>query len=54
VPRTPLHVRFAGGFLLCIVCPEKQNAVRQALSKLLEASVRHEVRGSRVPLPTEH
>jgi D-glycero-alpha-D-manno-heptose-7-phosphate kinase len=44
----------AGGFLLFIVRPEKQNAVRQALSKLLEVSVRHEVRGSRVLLPTEH
>jgi D-glycero-alpha-D-manno-heptose-7-phosphate kinase len=44
----------AGGFLLFIVKPEKQNSVRQALSKLLEVSVRHEVRGSRVLLPTEH
>jgi D-glycero-alpha-D-manno-heptose-7-phosphate kinase len=44
----------AGGFLLFIVKPEKQNAVRQALSKLDEVSVRYEVRGSRVLLPTEH
>jgi D-glycero-alpha-D-manno-heptose-7-phosphate kinase len=44
----------AGGFLLFIVRPEKQNAVRQALSKLLEVPVRHEVRGSRVLLPTEY
>lgn len=43
----------AGGFLLFIVQPEKQNAVRQALSKLLEVPVRYEVRGSRVLLPTE-
>ena len=44
----------AGGFLLFIVTLEKQNAVRQALSKLLEVPVRYEVRGSRVLLPTEH
>lgn len=44
----------AGGFLLFIVKPENQNAVRQALSKLLEVPVRYEVRGSRVLLPTEH
>jgi D-glycero-alpha-D-manno-heptose-7-phosphate kinase len=44
----------AGGFLLFIVQPEKQNAVRQALSKLTEVPVRYEVRGSRVLLPTEH
>jgi D-glycero-alpha-D-manno-heptose-7-phosphate kinase len=44
----------AGGFLLFIVRPEKQNAVRQALSKLIEVKVRHEVRGSRILLPTEH
>ena len=44
----------AGGFLLFIVKPDKQNAVRQALSHLLEVPIRHEVQGSRVLLPFEH
>ncbi len=44
----------AGGFLLFVIQPEKQNAVRQALSKLLEIPIHHEVHGSRVLLPFEH
>ncbi len=44
----------AGGFLLFIVKPEKQNAVRQALSKLIEVPIRYEAHGSRVLLPFEH
>ena len=44
----------AGGFLLFIVKPEKQNVVRQALAKLLEVPVRYEAHGSRVLLPFEH
>jgi D-glycero-alpha-D-manno-heptose-7-phosphate kinase len=44
----------AGGFLLFIVRPEKQVAVRQALAKLLEVAVRYEAHGSRVLLPFEH
>ncbi|HXR03462.1 MAG TPA: GHMP kinase [Verrucomicrobiae bacterium] len=44
----------AGGFLLFIVKPKKQNAVRQALAKLLEVPVHYEVHGSRVLLPFEH
>ena len=44
----------AGGFLLFVVEPEKQNAVRQALSKLLEVPIRYETHGSRVLLPFEH
>jgi D-glycero-alpha-D-manno-heptose-7-phosphate kinase len=43
-----------GGFLLFIVKPGKQPAVRQTLSQLLEVPVRHEVHGSRVLLPFEH
>ena len=43
-----------GGFLLFIVTPEKQPAVRQILSQLLEVPVRYEVHGSRVLLPFEH
>ena len=43
-----------GGFLLFIVKPEKQPAVRQALSQLLEVPIRYEVHGSRVLLPFEH
>jgi len=43
-----------GGFLLFLVQPEKQQAVRQALSELLEVPIRFEVHGSRVLLPFEH
>ncbi len=43
-----------GGFLLFIVRPEKQPAVRQALRDLLEVPIRFEVHGSRVLLPFEH
>jgi D-glycero-alpha-D-manno-heptose-7-phosphate kinase len=43
-----------GGFLLFVVNPEKQAAVRQALAQLLEVPVRYEVHGSRVLLPFEH
>jgi D-glycero-alpha-D-manno-heptose-7-phosphate kinase len=43
-----------GGFLLFIVRPEKQPAVRQALADLLEVPIRFEVHGSRVLLPFEH
>jgi D-glycero-alpha-D-manno-heptose-7-phosphate kinase len=43
----------AGGFLLFIVKPEKQDAVRRALSTLLEVPIRYEVHGSRVLLPFE-
>jgi D-glycero-alpha-D-manno-heptose-7-phosphate kinase len=43
-----------GGFLLFMVKPEKQPAVRQALAQLLEVPVRYEVHGSRVLLPFEH
>lgn len=43
-----------GGFLLFIVRPEKQPAVRQALAGLLEVPIRFEVHGSRVLLPFEH
>jgi D-glycero-alpha-D-manno-heptose-7-phosphate kinase len=42
-----------GGFLLFIVRPKKQGAVRAALSSLLEVPVRYEVHGSRVLLPFE-
>jgi D-glycero-alpha-D-manno-heptose-7-phosphate kinase len=44
----------AGGFLLFIVRREKQEAVREALSQLLEVPIRYEVHGSRVLLPFEH
>lgn len=44
----------AGGFLLFVVKPEKQSAVRQALFNLLEVPVHYEVHGSRVLLPFEH
>jgi D-glycero-alpha-D-manno-heptose-7-phosphate kinase len=43
-----------GGFLLFIIKPEKQPAVRKALSELLEVPIRFEVHGSRVLLPFEH
>ena len=43
-----------GGFLLFMVKPEKQPAVRQVLAQLLEVPVRYEVQGSRVLLPFEH
>ena len=43
-----------GGFLLFLAKPEKQQAVRQALSSLLEVPIRFEVHGSRVLLPFEH
>ena len=43
-----------GGFLLFMVKPEKQSAVRQVLAQLLEVPVRYEVQGSRVLLPFEH
>lgn len=43
-----------GGFLLFIVRPEKQPAVRQALADLLEVPIRFEVHGTRVLLPFEH
>jgi D-glycero-alpha-D-manno-heptose-7-phosphate kinase len=43
-----------GGFLLFIVKPETQAAVRQALAQLLEVPIRYEVHGSRVLLPFEH
>jgi hypothetical protein len=42
------------GSLLFIVKPEKQPAVRQTLSQLLEVPIRHEEHGSRVLLPFEH
>jgi D-glycero-alpha-D-manno-heptose-7-phosphate kinase len=42
-----------GGFLLFIVKPARQNAVRQALPRLLEVPIRFEVHGSRVLLPFE-
>jgi D-glycero-alpha-D-manno-heptose-7-phosphate kinase len=44
----------AGGFLLFVVKPEKQGAVRQALAHLPEVSVGFEAHGSRVLLPFEH
>jgi D-glycero-alpha-D-manno-heptose-7-phosphate kinase len=40
-----------GGFLLFIVPPDRQDAVRRALTGLIEVSVGYEVHGSRV-LPT--
>jgi D-glycero-alpha-D-manno-heptose-7-phosphate kinase len=43
----------AGGFLLFMVRPDKQAAVRQALSHLVEVPIRYEVHGSRVLLPFE-
>jgi len=43
-----------GGFLLFIVKPARQAAVRKALGRLLEVPVRYEVHGSRVLLPFEH
>jgi D-glycero-alpha-D-manno-heptose-7-phosphate kinase len=42
-----------GGFLLFIVKPEKQPAVRQALKELREVAIRPEVHGSRVLLPSD-
>jgi D-glycero-alpha-D-manno-heptose-7-phosphate kinase len=44
----------AGGFLLFIVKPEKQAAVRRALDHLTEVSIGFEAHGSRVLLPFEH
>jgi len=43
-----------GGFLLFLVRPEKQPAVRKALPDLREVPVRFEVHGSRVLLPFEY
>jgi D-glycero-alpha-D-manno-heptose-7-phosphate kinase len=43
-----------GGFLLFIVKPEQQAAVRQTLAPLMEVPIRFEVHGSRVLLPQEH
>jgi D-glycero-alpha-D-manno-heptose-7-phosphate kinase len=43
-----------GGFLLFIVQPERQPAVRQALAQILEVPIRFEVHGSRVLLPFDH
>ena len=40
-----------GGFLLFVVAPERQEAVRQALDDLIEVPVGYEVHGSRVLLP---
>jgi D-glycero-alpha-D-manno-heptose-7-phosphate kinase len=40
-----------GGFLLFIVGPEKQNAVRSALGSLKEVPIGHEVHGSQVCSP---
>jgi D-glycero-alpha-D-manno-heptose-7-phosphate kinase len=40
-----------GGFLLFIVAPEKQDAVRAALAGLIEVPVRYEVHGSHVVQP---
>lgn len=42
-----------GGFLLFVVKPEKQAAVRKTLEPLIEVPVRFEVHGSRVLLPQE-
>ena len=41
----------SGGFLLFIVPPERQPAVREALSDMLEVRTRHEGHGSQVVLP---
>ncbi|MGH7369201.1 MAG: GHMP kinase [Candidatus Rokuibacteriota bacterium] len=40
-----------GGFLLFVVRPERQAAVRQALGRLSEVPVQYEVHGSRLLLP---
>jgi D-glycero-alpha-D-manno-heptose-7-phosphate kinase len=40
-----------GGFLLFIAEPERQEAVRQALSDLKEIPVQYEAQGSRVLMP---
>jgi D-glycero-alpha-D-manno-heptose-7-phosphate kinase len=40
-----------GGFLMFLVEPSRQDAVRAALSDLKEVSVRHEVHGSQILLP---
>ncbi|MGH7413145.1 MAG: kinase, partial [Candidatus Rokuibacteriota bacterium] len=40
-----------GGFLLFVVRPERQAAVRHALRHLSEVSLRYEVHGSRLLLP---
>ena len=40
-----------GGFMLFIVEPERQEAVRRALSNLIEVPVSYEVHGSRVLVP---
>jgi D-glycero-alpha-D-manno-heptose-7-phosphate kinase len=39
-----------GGFLLFVVKPERQEAVRRALGELIEVSIEHEVHGSQVVL----
>ena len=43
-----------GGFLLFLVAPACQDAVRDALSGLVEVPVRHEAHGSQVALPFLH
>ena len=43
-----------GGFMLFIVRPEHQEAVRRSLGNLGEITIRHEVHGSRVLLPSVH
>src|ERR1041384_3291117 len=43
-----------GGFLLFLIKPQNQAAVRKALAELLEVPIRFEVHGSRVLLPFEH
>lgn len=43
-----------GGFLLFLVPPDRQAAVRAALSDLVEVPVRHEVHGSHVAMPFLH
>jgi len=41
----------AGGFLLFVVAPERQQAVREALGDMIEVHTRHEAHGSQVVLP---
>jgi D-glycero-alpha-D-manno-heptose-7-phosphate kinase len=43
-----------GGFLLFIAAPERQSAIRESLSELLEVKVGPDVYGSRVLLPAMH
>jgi D-glycero-alpha-D-manno-heptose-7-phosphate kinase len=43
-----------GGFLMLIVKPENQAAVRHALAGLMEMPIRPEVHGSRVMMGTAH